>query len=75
MNTSLDLHGYTKQEAKVQLDHFLNQVPTFYQEVTIIHGYSSKILKDYVQRSYHHPRVIRKIKTLNQGETIFILKS
>ena len=40
----------------------------------------SRLLKDriiflgYVRKKYSHPRIERKILTLNKGETVFILK-
>lgn len=71
---SIDLHGYTKQEAKVQLDHFINGLAKDHHEITVIHGYSSSILQTYVQRQYKHKRIKRKILTMNKGETIFIIE-
>ena len=45
-----------------------------YPFATIVHGYSSSILLNYVRKKYSHPRIERKILTLNKGETVFILK-
>ena len=64
MLSTIDLHGCSQSEAKVKLDHFL----------TVIHGYSSSILLNYVRKKYSHPRIEIKILTLNKGETVFILK-
>ena len=64
MLSTIDLHGCSQSEAKVKLD----------KEVTIVHGYSSSILLNYVRKKYSHPRIERKILTLNKGETVFILK-
>jgi len=74
MFSSIDLHGYTKQEAKVQLDNYLNNLPKGHHEVTVIHGYSSSVLQTYVQKQYKHKRIIRKILTMNNGETILVIK-
>lgn len=74
MFSSIDLHGCTKQEAKVQLDHCLNSLSQGTHEVTVIHGYSSTVLKTFIQKQYHHRRLVRKILTLNQGETILVIK-
>ena len=43
-------------------------------EITVIHGYSSKVLQQYVRKQYHHKRARRKILTMNAGETIILLK-
>ena len=67
MLSTIDLHGCSQSEAKVKLDHFL-------KGTSIVHGYSSSILLNYVRKKYSHPRIERKILTLNKGETVFILK-
>lgn len=74
MFSSIDLHGYTKQEAKVQLDHLINNLSKGHHEVTVIHGYSSSILQTYIQRQYNHKRVVHKILTMNKGETILVIE-
>ena len=74
MLSKIDLHGCSQSEAKVKLDHFLKGSSVLVQEVTVIHGYSSSILLHYVRKKYSHPRIERKILTLNKGETVFILK-
>lgn len=74
MFSSIDLHGYTKQEAKVQLDYHLNLLSKGHHEVTVIHGYSSQVLQNYVQKQYKHKRIIRKLLTMNKGETILVIK-
>lgn len=71
---TIDLHGCTKQEAKVQLDRCLLNLPAGQHEITVIHGYSTKVLLDLVQKQYHHKRLLRKILTLNKGETVFIIQ-
>ena len=79
MLSTIDLHGCSQSEAKVKLDHFLKGTSILVKEVTIVHGYSSSILLNYVTQ-YHRrterkiPRIERKILTLNKGETVFILK-
>lgn len=75
MLSTIDLHGYSQSEAKVKLDHFLKGTSFLTKEVTIIHGYSSSILLNYVRKKYSHPRIERKILTLNKGETVFILNN
>lgn len=71
---TIDLHGYTRQEAKVQLNRYLSNLPAGQHEITVIHGYSSTVLLDFVQKQYRHKRLLRKILTLNKGETIFIIQ-
>lgn len=69
---SVDLHGLTLIEAKEVLDQFMNSLPNFPMEVAVIHGFHYGIrLKTFVSQ-YKHPRIKRKLKTMNQGETIFM---
>lgn len=74
MFNNIDIHGCTTTEAKIKLDNYLNSLSNQTTEITIIHGYSSKILQQYVRKQYKHKRILRKILTMNPGETIIILK-
>ena len=74
MFNQIDIHGCTTNEAKVKLDNYLNSLNPLINEVTVIHGYSSKILQNYVRKQYNHKKILRKILTMNDGTTILILK-
>lgn len=74
MLSTIDLHGCSQSEAKVKLDHFLKGSSVLVKEVTVIHGYSSSILLNYVRKNIHIQELKKKILTLNKGETVFILK-
>ena len=74
MFREIDLHGYSKVEAKGRLTSYLNSLPQGQYELTVIHGYSSTVLKNFVQKEFKHKRVIKKILTMNKGETIYIVK-
>lgn len=74
MFNQIDIHGCTVTEAKIKLDNFLNNLNPLISEVTIIHGYSSKILQQYVRKQYKHKKIFRKILTINAGTTILIIK-
>ena len=52
MLSTIDLHGCSQSEAKVKLDHFLKGT-SIVKEVTVIHGYSSSILLNYVRKNIH----------------------
>ena len=75
MFKTIDLHGYSKVEAKAKLTNYINALPKGKYELTVIHGYSSTILKNFVQKEFKHKKVIRKILTMNQGETIYMIES
>lgn len=74
MNKQIDIHNCTIIEAKIKLDNFFDKLTLIDKEVSIIHGYSSKILQQYVRKQYKHKKIQRKILTMNPGETIIILK-
>lgn len=74
MRMTVDLHGLTVYEAKMVLDRFLDRLPRDVNEVSVIHGYQSGVrLRTFVNK-YEHHKVISKIKTMNPGETIFVIK-
>lgn len=74
MFNTIDIHGCSATEAKIRLDNYLNNLSNTTTEITIIHGYSSKVLQQYVRKTYKHKRILRKILTMNPGETVIILK-
>lgn len=51
MLSTIDLHGCSQSESKVKLDHFLKGTSILVKEVTVIHGYSSSILLNYVRKN------------------------
>ena len=72
---SIDLHGHTIESAKKYLDTSLKNLPPDVREVEVIHGFhQGTALRDLIRR-YKHPKIERKILGLNQGTTIFIIKS
>ena len=73
MYYKIDIHSMTKTEAKVAIDNFIASQSSFCQEIEVIHGYSSTILRDYVRKQYRHKKVTRKILTTNPGVTILVL--
>lgn len=56
MLSTIDLHGCSQSEAKVKLDHFLKGTSILVKEVTIVHGYSSSILLNYVRKKIFSPK-------------------
>lgn len=75
MYTSIDLHGFTTSEAKTYLDQKMKELPNTIREVTIIHGYSNGQALATMVRKYKHARIERKMRSLNPGETTFLLYS
>jgi DNA-nicking Smr family endonuclease len=74
MRMTVDLHGLTVYEAKMVLDRFMERLPKGVLEVAVIHGYQSGVrLRTFVNK-YEHHKVIGKLKTINPGETLFVIK-
>ena len=75
MISTLDLHHCTKTEAKKLLDHTLENLLPEISELVIIHGYQGgQVIKDFVL-SYRHHKISRVIKSLNPGQTSYLIKS
>lgn len=70
---SVDIHGMRCEEAKERLLWLLGHQCKGINEVTVIHGYhSGRVLQDMV-RKLKHPRIERKLLSMNQGETVLVL--
>ncbi|MEF9967339.1 MAG: Smr/MutS family protein [Longicatena sp.] len=75
MFNEIDIHGLYVSEAKNCLDAYLNKLPKGIHEVSVIHGYQhGNALASFVRNQYTHKKCIRKMRSLNQGETILVLK-
>lgn len=77
MNETIDVHGMTKNEAKKAIEKLIASCPKGTERVTVIHGYHNGTeLKEMIQsrNGIRSKRIERKRYTMNQGETIFILK-
>lgn len=71
---TLDLHGMTYEQAKAELDTVMKKLPTDTRELTVIHGYhGGTVLRDLV-RNYRNPKIERKLLSMNNGSTVFIIK-
>lgn len=74
VQTELDIHLMSPNEAKQYLLQYLSGLPRTITEVTVIHGYrGGTLLRRMIQNELHHPRIKAKYKSLNQGITILHL--
>ncbi|NLK70718.1 MAG: DNA mismatch repair protein MutS [Clostridiales bacterium] len=72
---TVDLHGMTVAEARSELLRILKTCPKHIKEIDVIHGYTKgQALQNLIRRDFTHPRIDRKIITMNNGCTTFILK-
>ena len=70
----VDIHGMRAREAKEQLTILLNQADKSIHEIRVVHGYhQGKALQQMVRTELKHPRIKRKLLSLNNGETILEL--
>lgn len=71
----IDIHGMTAGEAEAELEYFLEYADDSLEELVVVHGYrQGKRLLEFVRNEFHHPRIKKKIISMNPGITIFILK-
>ena len=75
MRLTLDLHGYTEQEAYLKMLDFFSHLPNNCREVTVIHGFrGGQVLKNMVN-NFIHPRIwSRQTGVLNPGQTIIFTR-
>ena len=77
MNQTIDVHGMTKIEAQKAIEQAIKNAPNNCDTLTVIHGYHSGTeLKNFIQsrNGIRSKRIERKKYTMNQGETIFVLR-
>ena len=73
----IDLHGYDRDAARVQVNDFIDEAITMgYSEVLIIHGIGTGIVKDSVHDTLKKRKDILGYKVLfeNLGCTIVYIK-
>ncbi len=72
----VDLHGMTKEQAKVCLEAKLRAAPRSVYRIRVIHGYHGGTeLRDLVRKTFaKHPKVLRVEIGMNQGETELVLR-
>ena len=72
---TVDLHTMTVTQAQAHLTARINRLPSKIKEVVVIHGYNGgTALQKMVRKDFKHPKVKRKILSLNPGITSFLLK-
>lgn len=71
----IDVHRMTKAQARVRIDAALRRAGAAYR-LRVIHGYNSGTeLLTMVRAEYkNHPKVLRVVKGVNQGETELVLR-
>lgn len=71
---TVDLHGHTTESARQLLDFTLKTLPPDARELEVIHGYRQGTALREMVRKYRHRRIERKILSMNQGSTVFVIK-
>ncbi len=71
----IDLHGFTVEEAELELIDFLEQLPKTVSKVEVSHGYSrGTALKKMLRYEFYHWRVKETRPGLNPGASYLWLK-
>ncbi len=72
---TVDLHGMYEEDAKNLLLNWLDHAPAGVPELRVIHGSNrGTVLRDMVRNDLKHPKIQRKLPSLNPGETRLLLK-
>ncbi|MCL2587272.1 MAG: Smr/MutS family protein [Firmicutes bacterium] len=75
MKLVLDLHGYTEQDAYLEMLDFFSQLPRECREVTVIHGFrGGQVLKNMVNDFKHERIWSRQAGVINPGHTIIFTR-
>jgi DNA-nicking Smr family endonuclease len=70
-----DIHGMQVANAKTALERLISSADKNITEIMVIHGYSGgQVLMNMVRKKLSHPRIARKILSMNQGETLLMIK-
>jgi DNA-nicking Smr family endonuclease len=75
LQAQLDIHGMNAFEAEEALKDFLDTLGGDVDEVVVVHGYKGgTVLRDMVRSTFRHKKIKRKLVSMNQGITIFLMK-
>ena len=75
-NLEADIHGMTVMEAKKALTDLLTKCDKATKEIDVIHGcHGGTALLNLVRKEFKHPRLVKRILSLNNGVTTLVIKS
>ena len=78
MKKTIDIHGFTVEEAKREIERTIAKCPSTITEIEVIHGYhSGNKLKNLLSNpnGIRSKRIKRRKYSMNQGTTILELYS
>ena len=71
---TVDLHGCYSEDARWLLKNWLDHAPPGVSALRVIHGADpGRVPRDMVRKELKHPRIHRKLLSLNPGETRLLL--
>ncbi len=74
-NLSVDIHGMTVMEAKKELIALITKCDKDTKEIDVIHGYQGgQALLNLVRKELKHPRLVKRILSMNNGVTTLVIK-
>ena len=73
---TLDLHGYTADQARVKVDAALRRADRGTYQIRCVHGFhGGTVIRDTLQYKYRsHPKVKRIMPGDNPGVTVLVLR-
>lgn len=74
-NLEVDLHGMRVADAKRELAALLTRCDKETHEIEVIHGcHGGTALQTMVRREFSHPRLVKRILSMNNGSTTLVIK-
>ena len=74
-NLEVDIHGMTVAQAKKELASLISRCDKATHEIDVIHGcHGGTALQNMVRREFSHPRLVKRILSLNNGMTTLVIK-
>lgn len=76
MTKTIDVHGYTVDMAKREIEKFIASCDDSVKQIIVIHGYHrGDAIREFIQRpnSIRSKRIKRKKMNKNQGQTVLEL--
>jgi DNA-nicking Smr family endonuclease len=73
---TIDIHGFTPDRAKRELEFMISRAPQNAEKILVIHGYSrGTVLRDLVRRGLNSPRIREVMPCFaNDGESTIWLR-
>ena len=71
----VDIHGMRVMQAQEELERLIARWGSDVHEIVVIHGYhGGRALQNMVRNDLHSARILRRELSLNNGQTVLVLR-